>query len=120
MIRRRCNKSRQNREEVRYVLLSLCLWAMFASGLAIEVLTPGLKIENHAFVMPPSAMQPGAQIRPDALVEHERRMQWAAGTLTIGSAVALAFWYRRTLASALLLRRGSHPQGHLGSPPQTT
>jgi hypothetical protein len=49
-----------------------------------------LKIENHAFVMP-SAMQPGAQLRPDALVEHERRMQWAAGTLTIGGAMALAF-----------------------------
>jgi len=96
--------------------LSLCLWVMFACGLAIEVLTPGLKIENHAFVMP-SAMQPGAHLRPDALVEHERRMQWAAATLTIGGAMALAFWYRRTLASALLFRLGSHPQGHLGSPP---
>lgn len=115
MTRQSCKKSRQKREEVRHVLLSLCLWAMFASGLAIEVITPGLKIENHAFVMPASATQRGAQIRPDALVSHERRMQWAAGSLTIGGAVALAFWYRRTLASALLPRRG-----HLGSPAPTT
>ena len=115
MTRQSCKKSRQKREEVHHVLLSLCLWAMFASGLAIEALTPGLKIENHAFVMPPSAMQRGAQIRPDALVSHERRMQWAAGSLTIGGAMALAFWYRRTLSSALLPRRG-----HLGSPAPTT
>ncbi|MFZ0293760.1 MAG: hypothetical protein WAL52_09165 [Candidatus Sulfotelmatobacter sp.] len=89
---------------LRRALLSMSLWAIFASGIAIELLAPGLKIENHAFVMPPAALQQGAQIRPDALVDHERHMQWAAGILTIGGAIALAFWNRRTLGNALLLR----------------
>ncbi|MGA9135145.1 MAG: hypothetical protein WB384_24325 [Candidatus Sulfotelmatobacter sp.] len=118
MTRQCCDKSRENRAQVRRRLLNLCLWAMFASGVAIEVLTPGLKIENHAFVMPASVTRSGAQIRPDALVNRERRMQWAAASLTIGGAIALAFCYRRTLAHALLGRE-QHQHGPLGSPPQT-
>jgi hypothetical protein len=96
--------------DVRRKLLTICLWAVFASGLAIEAFAPRLKIENNAFIMPPAAMQQGAQIRPDVLVDHERRMQWAAATLTVGGAIALAFWYRRTLAGALVFRRSSDPQ----------
>jgi hypothetical protein len=110
MILKRFDRPGRAQGEFRHALLSVFLWAMFASGLAIEALAPGLKIENHAFVMPPTVMQPGAQVRPDALVEHERRMQWAAATLTIGGAVALAFWKRRTLAEALLPRRSLSPQ----------
>jgi hypothetical protein len=109
MIRKRSDRPGAQ-GEFRHALLSVFLWAMFASGLAIEALAPGLKIENHAFVMPPSALQQGTQICPDALVDHERRMQSAAATLTIGSAVALAFWKRRTLAEALLPRRSLSPQ----------
>ena len=96
------------------MLLSVCLWIIFVSGLAIEAFAPRLKIENHAFVMPPAFTQHGKQICPDALVDHERRMQWAAGTLTIVGAMALAFWHRRMLAGALLLKTT------VGSPPQAT
>jgi hypothetical protein len=101
----------RTQREFRRALLSMSLWAIFASGIVIELLAPGLKIENHAFVMPPIVIQQGAQIRPDALVDHERHMQWAAAILTIGGAIALAFWNRRTLANALLLRRGFDLQG---------
>ena len=111
MSRKHFDQSGRTQREFRRVLLSMSLWAIFASGIAIELLAPGLKIENHAFVMPPTAMQQGAQIRPDALVDHERHMQWAAGILTIGGAIALAFWNRRTLANALLLRRTFDLQG---------
>jgi len=87
------------------------LWVIFASGLAVEAFAPRLKIENHAFVMPPAVVRQGAQIRPDTLVALERRMQWAAAILTIGGAIALAVWHRRTLAGALLVRQSVEPQG---------
>jgi len=111
LIRKYCGQPKRIQREFRRALLSVSLWAIFASGIAIELLAPGLRIENHAFVMPPIVMQQGAQIRPDALVDHERHMQWAAGVLTIGGAIALAFWNRRTLANALLLRRSFDLQG---------
>lgn len=110
-IRKHSDQTGRTQTQFRRALLSMSLWAIFASGIAIELLAPGLKIENHAFVMPPTVMQQGAQIRPDALVDHERHMQWAAGILTIGGALALAFWNRRTLASALLLHRSFDLQG---------
>ncbi|MGA8270376.1 MAG: hypothetical protein WB919_02380, partial [Candidatus Sulfotelmatobacter sp.] len=94
----------------RRALLSACLWVVFSSGVAIEAFAPRLKIENHAFVMPPSVMRQGAQIRPDALVALERRMQWAAAILTIGGALALAFCHRRTLTGALLVRQSFDPE----------
>ena len=110
MSRKHFDKTRRTQTQFRSAVLSMTLWAIFASGITIEVLAPRLKIENHAFVMPPTVMQQGAQIRPDVLVDHERRMQWAAATLTVGGAIALAFWYRRTLAGALVFRRSSDPQ----------
>ena len=111
LIRKHCDQPKRIQREFRRALLSVSLWAIFASGIAIELLAPGLKVENHAFVMPPMLLQQGAQIRPDALVDHERHMQWAAGILTIGGAIALACWNRRTLANALLLRRSIDLQG---------
>ncbi len=104
--RKHCDQPGRAQKEFRHALLSISLWAIFASGIAIELLAPGLTIENHAFVMPSTLTQQGAQIRPDALVDHERHMQWAAAILTIGGAIALGFRNRRTLANALLLGRG--------------
>ena len=77
------------------------LWAVFVTGLVIQFFTPGLKIENSAFVMPSSSIVAGAEIRPDSIVQRERRMQWASGLCTLAGALALAFWYRRSLAQAL-------------------
>jgi hypothetical protein len=79
----------------------LFLWAIFAAGLLVEMAAPRLKIENNAFVMPPISDARAAILRPDVLVRQERRMQAASGILTIGGALALGFYYRRTLAVAL-------------------
>jgi hypothetical protein len=81
--------------------LALYFWLMFAAGLALQAMAPRLKIENHAFVMPPTVNVQGATIRPDILVRRERWMQMASGILTVGSALALGFCYRRTLMGAL-------------------
>ena len=64
-------------------------------------MAPRLKIEDRAFVMPPIVNVQGAQIRPDALVRRERLMQTASGLFTVGAALALAFYYRRTLVIAI-------------------
>jgi hypothetical protein len=86
---------------VRQKRLALCLWAILAVGLLVEMAAPRLKIENNAFVMPPINDARGATLRPAELVRRERWMQAAAGLLTLGGAVALGIYYRRTLASAL-------------------
>ena len=81
--------------------LALCLWAIFAAGLLVEMAAPRLKIENNAFVMPPVNDAQGPTLRPAALVRRDRWMQGASGILTLGSAVALGVYYRRTLGAAL-------------------
>jgi hypothetical protein len=81
--------------------LALCLWAIFAAGLLVEMAAPRLKIENNAFVMPPISDAQSATLRPMVIVRRERWMQAAAGFLTLGGAVSLGVYYRRTLASAL-------------------
>jgi hypothetical protein len=62
---------------------------------------PRLKIENNAFVMPPINDAQSMALRPDVLVRRERWMQGASGLLTLGGAVALGVYYRRTLTAAL-------------------
>ncbi len=81
--------------------LEVCLWAVFAAGVLVEVMAPRLKIENNAFVMPPTANVQGTEMRPDALVRRERWMQTSAGILTVGGALALGFYYRRRLLAAV-------------------
>ena len=81
--------------------LALCLWAIFAAGLLVEMAAPRLKIENNAFVMPTISDAQAPALRPMAVVRRERWMQGAAGLLTLGGAVALGVYYRRTLAAAL-------------------
>jgi len=81
--------------------LTVGLWVIFAAGLLLQAAAPRLKIEDHAFVMPPSAMVQGGLIRPDRLVLRERRMQTASGILTLSGALALGFYYRRRLVAVL-------------------
>ena len=81
--------------------LALCLWAIFTAGLLVEMWAPRLKIENNAFVMPPISNAQAAVLRPDILVRRERWMQGVAGILSIGGALSLGFYYRRTLRAAL-------------------
>jgi hypothetical protein len=81
--------------------LVLCLWAIFAVGLLVEMASPRLKIENNAFVMPPISDAGRAVLRPDVLVRRERWIRGASGTLTLGGALALGIFYRRSLVRAL-------------------
>ena len=85
----------------RRTWLALYLWAIFAAGLAVQLVAPRLKIENHAFVMPPISDARSATLRPDVLVRRERWMQGTSGLLTVGGALALGVYYRRSLAGAL-------------------
>lgn len=79
----------------------MCLWAIFAAGLLIEMGSPRLKIENNAFVMPPISDSRGAVLRPAVLVRRERWIRGVSGTLTLGGALALGICYRRSLVRAL-------------------
>lgn len=81
--------------------LKICLWLAFATGLMLQAMAPQLKIENHAFVMPETVNVRGSGVRPDALVRRERWTQGASGLLAVGSAIALAFCYRRTVMLAI-------------------
>lgn len=99
------NEAQNEREgtsrQVPMTLLKVCLWAVFAAGLLVELMAPKLKIENNAFVMPPISNVQGEALRPDALVRRERWIQTSAGILTVGGALALGFCYRRRLLVAL-------------------
>ncbi len=67
----------------------------------VEMAAPRLKVENNAFVMPPINNAQATTLRPDVLVRRERWMLAASGILTVGGALALGTYYRRTLAVAL-------------------
>ncbi len=87
--------------QIPNTLLKVCLWAVFVAGLLVEMAAPRLKIENNAFVMPPISNAHAGVLRPDVLVRRERWMQGVAGILSIGGALSLGFYYRRTLRAAL-------------------
>jgi hypothetical protein len=94
-------RARQSLGKARETRLAICLWAIFGVGLLVEMAAPRLKIENNAFVMPPINDAQATALRPDVLVRRERWMQAASGILTVGGALALGAYYRRTLALAL-------------------
>jgi len=94
-------KSGQTPGKPRRTWLAPCLWTIFAAGLLVQLAAPRLKIEDHAFVMPPISDAQAATLRPDVLVRRERWMQGASGILTVGGALALGVYYRRSLAGAL-------------------
>jgi hypothetical protein len=82
---------------------------LFATGLVIESLAPRLKIEHRAFVMPLTLTASSAPIRPDAIVDRERKMQAAASLLILGSSVGLALVYQRKIMAALMPNKFFHP-----------
>jgi hypothetical protein len=91
----------QSQGKARETRLAICLWAIFGVGLLVEMAAPRLRIENNAFVMPPINDAHTAILRPDVLVRRERWMRAASGILTVGGALALGAYYRRSLAVAL-------------------
>ena len=94
-------QTRRSQGKARETKLAVCLWAIFGVGLLVEVAAPRLKIENNMFVMPPINEGQRATLQPDALVRRERWMQAASGVLTLGGAVALGMYYRKSLVAAL-------------------
>jgi hypothetical protein len=70
---------------------------------------PNLKVSNRAFVIPKELTANGETIRPDEIVEKERRMQLLAALLTAGGAVGLAICYREVLISSF--QRRTHAGG---------
>jgi hypothetical protein len=95
------------RSQIRPILL----WMLFATGLAIESLAPRLKIEHRAFVMPITLTASSAPIRPDEIVDRERKMQAAASLLILASSIGLALCYQRKITAALMPNKFSHPPG---------
>jgi hypothetical protein len=78
--------------------LPILLWLVFAGGLITEALSPHLKIENDAFVIPPSMVDDGKNtgsksLDPAAIVMHAKHMQELALFLTLGGGVGLGLFY---------------------------
>lgn len=86
----------QNQNRRRYLWLAL-LWAIFVAGLLVQAFAPRLKIKDNAFVMPPSLMSEGKDIRPAEIIARARGMQLLSAFLTLGGALGLAFHYRHVL-----------------------
>jgi len=87
----------KNKRNGRRVWLGLLLWVALAAGLLVQAFAPHLKIQNNKFVIPPSLLSGGKEVRPDEMIARERRMQALSGILTLGSGLGLAFYYRHVL-----------------------
>ena len=85
----RSTESRKNR-----VFLPLLLWLVLAAGLLAEMMSPHLKIENNAFVIPPSLVNGSKPIDPAEIIAHAKQMQLLSLILTLGGAVSLGLYYR--------------------------
>jgi len=88
--------------------LALLCWLIFAAGLLVQLFSPRLKVSNGAFVIPPEMAAGRNPIRPDEIVDRQRRMQFLSLLFTVSGAVGLAFLYRDILIGAVG-RRGSEP-----------
>ena len=77
--------------------MAALVWATFCAGLLVQVYAPGLRVRNNTFIIPPSLVSNGQEVKPAELVGRERRMQWISVILTVGGALGLAFRYRRVL-----------------------
>src|SRR5947208_1692775 len=80
--------------------LAILCWLVFAAGLLVQLLSPHLKISNGAFVIPPEMAAGRNAIRPDEIVDRQRRMQLLSLLLTVSGALGLAFLYRDILIEA--------------------
>jgi hypothetical protein len=81
----------------RKVWVAALFWIVFASGVAVQAYAPRLKIEHHAFVVPPAMVSGGKPVDLEELVAREKRMQLISGLLTLGGAVGLGYYYRDNL-----------------------
>jgi hypothetical protein len=85
---------------------SVFFWALFVAGLLLQALGPHLKIKDNRFILPPSLVSAGTEVRPDAIVARERKRQFLSAVLTAGGAVGLALRHRKALFGGRSSRRG--------------
>jgi hypothetical protein len=110
VVKRNSIAEREKKRNWSRQIVPAFLWIAFTAGLLIQIFTPQLHIENHAFVMRQALTSQSNEINPAAMVERARALQWASGFLTVGGAFSLAFWYRRRLADAMMPQRIIHPR----------
>ena len=80
--------------------LALVCWLVFAAGLLVQFFSPHLKVSNGAFVIPPGMAAGRNAIRPDEIVNGQRRVQLLSLLLTVSGTLGLAFLYRDILIGA--------------------
>jgi NhaP-type Na+/H+ or K+/H+ antiporter len=73
------------------------LWALFAVGVLLQAFGPHLKVRDNRFILPPSLISAGKEIRPAQIVAQERRIQLLSGILTLAGALGLAIVYSKVL-----------------------
>jgi len=83
----------ENKGKRRHAWLGVLLWGIFGAGLLVQVFAPRLKIADNAFVIPPSLVSEGNEVRIAEIIRKERRMQWLSGALTVSGTFGLAFYY---------------------------
>jgi hypothetical protein len=91
---------------LRRLWLNVFFWALFAAGVLLQALGPHLKIKDNRFILPPSVVSAGTEVRPDAIVARERKKQFLSVVLTVVGAVGLALRHRKALFG-----RRSSPRG---------
>lgn len=90
-----------NKSSRKAATVGVILWSIFGVGLLIRGVAPNLETNGSTFKM--SAVPMNQAIQPKKLVEQERRMQFLAALLTIGSTLGLAVFYRTALFGGLQL-----------------
>ncbi len=90
-----CQTTNRSGRSWRRRLAPAFLWLLFGAGLLVQALSPGLKIADNAFVIPPSLVAEGGEVHPAEIIERERRFKLLSAILTGSGALGLAFYYRR-------------------------
>jgi hypothetical protein len=79
------------------LLVPLSIWAVFLTGLLLQLFSPHLQVAHDSFVIPADVMSRGSPVDPHALVRQERMIQLSSALLVLAGAIGLALFYRRTL-----------------------
>jgi hypothetical protein len=85
----------------RHRWLPVLIWAIFGAGLLVQAFGLHLKIRNNTFVIPPSLISEGKDIRPAEIIAYERNKQLVSGMLTVGGALGISLYYRKVPVSSL-------------------
>lgn len=70
--------------------------AFFLTGVLLQA-GPHLQVRGNQYIVPPSLVSPGTQVRPAELIAKERRIQLLSALLSLGGAIGLARCYGKIL-----------------------